>query len=134
VARRPVILLDTHAWIWWAAETPRRLSARARRAIAESPSVGVSAISTWEVAMLVAKGRLELDRDVLVWIRQALALPRVTLVPLTPEIAVRSTRLGDGFPGDPADRILVATARELGAALVTRDETLRRAEGVRIVW
>jgi PIN domain nuclease of toxin-antitoxin system len=129
-----VILLDTHAWIWWAAETPRRLSARARRAIAESPSVGVSAISTWEVAMLVAKGRLELDRDVLVWIRQALALPRVTLVPLTPEIAVRSTRLGDGFPGDPADRILVATARELGAALVTRDATLTRVEGVRAVW
>lgn len=129
-----MILLDTHAWIWWAAETPRRLSARARRAIADSPSVGVSAISTWEVAMLVAKGRLELDRDVLVWIRQALAVPRVTLVPLTPEIAVRSTRLGDGFPGDPADRILVATAREVGAALVTRDETLRRAEGVRIVW
>lgn len=129
-----MILLDTHAWIWWAAETPRRLSARARRAIAESPSVGVSAISAWEVAMLVAKGRLELDRDVLVWIRQALSLPRVTLVPLTPEIAVRSTRLGDGFPGDPADRILVGTARELGAQLVTKDRTLRRVEGVRIVW
>ncbi|HQQ77157.1 MAG TPA: type II toxin-antitoxin system VapC family toxin [Thermoanaerobaculia bacterium] len=129
-----MILLDTHAWIWWAAETPRRLSARARRAIADSPSVGVSAISAWEVAMLVAKGRLELDRDVLVWIRQALSLPRVTLVPLTPEIAVRSTRLGDGFPGDPADRILVATARELGAQLVTKDRALRRVEGVRIVW
>ena len=129
-----MILLDTHAWVWWAAETPRRLSARARRAIADSPAVGVSAISTWEVAMLVAKGRLELDRDVLVWIRQALALPRVTLVPLTPEIAVRSTRLGDGFPGDPADRFLVATARERGAAFVTRDEALRRAEGVRRIW
>jgi PIN domain nuclease of toxin-antitoxin system len=84
--------------------------------------------------MLVAKGRLELDRDVLVWIRQALVLPRVTLVPLTPEIAVRSTRLGVGFPGDPADRILVATARELGASLVTKDAILRNAEGVRTVW
>ncbi len=129
-----MILLDTHVWIWWAAETPRRLSARARRAIAESPSIAVSAISPWEVAMLVTKGRLELDRDVLVWIRQALALPRVTLVPLTPEIAVRSTRLGAGFPGDPADRILVATARELGASLVTKDRILRSAEGVRTVW
>jgi len=129
-----VILLDTHVWIWWAAKTPRRLTARARRAIAESPSVAVSAISPWEVAMLVAKGRLELDRDVLVWIRQALALPRVTLVPLTPEIAVRSTRLGAGFPGDPADRIIVASARELGASLVTKDQVLRRAEGVRTVW
>ena len=84
--------------------------------------------------MLVTKGRLELDRDVLVWIRQALALPRVTLVPLTPEIAVRSTRLGAAFPGDPADRILVATARELGASLVTKDRILRSAEGVRTVW
>jgi len=129
-----VILLDTHAWIWWAAETPRRLTARARRAIEDSPSIAVSAISPWEVAMLVAKGRLELDRDVLVWIRQALALPRVTLVPLTPEIAVRSTRLGAGFPGDPADRIIVASARELGASLVTKDQVLRRAEGVRTVW
>ena len=129
-----MILLDTHVWIWWAAKTPRRLTARARRAIAESPSVAVSAISPWEVAMLVAKGRLELDRDVLVWIRQALALPRVTLVPLTPEIAVRSTRLGAGFPGDPADRIIVASARELGASLVTKDQVLRRAEGVRTVW
>ena len=129
-----MILLDTHVWIWWAAETPQRLSARARRAISESPSIAVSAISPWEVAMLVAKGRLELDRDVLVWIRQALALPRVTLVPLTPEIAVRSTRLGAGFPGDPADRILVATARELGASLATKDAILRNAEGVRTVW
>jgi PIN domain nuclease of toxin-antitoxin system len=129
-----VIVLDTHAWVWWAAEAPRRLSARARRAIADAPSVGVSAISAWEVAMLVAKGRLDLDRDVLVWIRQALALPRVTLLPLTPEVAVRSTRLGDRFPGDPADRILVATARELGAALVTKDAALRGVEGVRTVW
>ena len=129
-----MIVLDTHAWVWWAAEVPRRLSAKARREIADAPSIGVSAISAWEVATLVAKGRLELDRDVLVWIRQALALPRVTLVPITPEIAVRSTRLGPTFPGDPADRILAATARELGAALVTRDAALRRAPGIRTVW
>jgi PIN domain nuclease of toxin-antitoxin system len=129
-----LIVLDTHVWIWWASETPRRLPAPARKAIAEAPSLAVSAISPWEVAMLVAKGRLELDRDVLVWIRQALALPRVRLAPLTPEIAVRSTRLGDGFPGDPADRILVATARELGAALVTKDEALREIEGIRTIW
>lgn len=129
-----MIVLDTHAWIWWASETPRRLTLRARKAIAEAPSIAVSAISPWEVAMLVAKGRLELDRDVLVWIRQALALPRVKLAPLTPEIAVRSTRLGVGFPGDPANRILVATARELGAALVTKDEALRGADGIRTIW
>jgi PIN domain nuclease of toxin-antitoxin system len=83
-----LILLDTHVWVWWAAE-PKKLSARARKAVESIDEIGVSAISPWEVAMLVSKGRLELDRDVLLWIRQALALPKVSLVPLSPEIAVR---------------------------------------------
>lgn len=84
--------------------------------------------------MLVARGRLELDREVLLWIRQALALPRVTLVPLTPEIAVTSTQFGEGFRGDPADRILAATARTLRAPLVTRDERLSSVGGLKTIW
>ena len=128
-----MIVLDTHAWVWWAAE-PRRLSLRAKRAIDEADGIGVSAISAWEVAMLVAKGRLELDRDVLVWIRQALALPRVTLVPLSPEIAVASTALDPGFPGDPADRILAAMALRHRAPLVTRDKGLRSVNSLRTIW
>jgi PIN domain nuclease of toxin-antitoxin system len=128
-----LIVLDTHAWIWWAAE-PKRLSVRAKRAIEESDRIGVSAISAWEVALLVAKERLTLDRDVLVWVRQALALPGVVPVPLSPEIAVASAALGAGFPGDPADRILAATALHHRAPLVTRDRRLRSVPSLRTLW
>lgn len=75
-----MIVLDTHAWIWWAAGSAR-LPAVARHTIDGAASVGVCAISLWEVAMLIAKRRLELDRDPLEWVKQALALPRVELVP-----------------------------------------------------
>jgi PIN domain nuclease of toxin-antitoxin system len=128
-----LIVLDTHAWIWWAAE-PSKLSARARAAAETADELGVSAISPWEVATLIAKKRLELDRDVLAWIRQALALPRVSLLPLTPEIAVASTRLPAEFPGDPADRILVSTARQHGVPLVSKDARFRSLSDVKTVW
>ena len=128
-----MILLDTHVWVWWAAE-PKKLSARARKAVDGADEIGVSAISPWEVAMLVSKGRLELDRDVLLWIRQALALPKVSLVPLSPEIAVGSTTLDSAFPGDPADRILAATALRLRAPLVTADARLRRLASLNTIW
>jgi PIN domain nuclease of toxin-antitoxin system len=128
-----VIVLDTHVWIWWIS-APRKLSLRARRAIDEARELAVSAISLWEVAMLVAKSRLELDRDVGLWMRQALAAPRVSLASLSPEIAARSTKLGRDFHGDPADRLIVATALELNAALVTKDDRLRSFERVVTVW
>lgn len=128
-----MIVLDTHAWIWWAA-SPGRLSARARAAVDAAGAVGVAAISVWELAMLVAKKRLELDRDVLAWARQALALPRVALLPLSPEIAVASCTLPAEFAGDPADRIIVATALENGAVVVSKDARLRGLETVRTIW
>lgn len=84
--------------------------------------------------MLVTKGRLRLDRDPLVWVQEALQLPRVTFLPLTPEIAVASTRLPGGLDGDPADRILAATALHLGAPLITRDRDLRGYAALRTVW
>jgi len=71
--------------------------------------------------MLEAKGRIRLSKDCLAWVHDALASPGISLVPLTPEIAVESCRLPGTFHGDPADRILVATARLLGATLLTRD-------------
>ncbi len=82
----------------------------------------------------MAKGRLELDRDVLVWIKQALALRAARLIPLSPEIAVAAAQLGDGFPGDPADRTIVASALQLRTELVTKDGRLRSAPVVRTVW
>jgi len=128
-----VILLDTHAWVWWVAE-PARLSKRAAAAVRSADALGISAISCWEVAMLVAHKRLRLDRDVLVWVQQALSLPRIVLLPITPEIAVASTRLPGRHHGDPADRILTATARETGVALVTRDRGLRAYREMRTIW
>jgi PIN domain nuclease of toxin-antitoxin system len=86
--------------------------------------VGVSAISVWEVAMLEAKGRIRLSKDCLSWVNEALRAPGLGLIPLTPEIAVDSSRLPGVFHGDPADRILVATARRQGAILLTRDEKI----------
>ena len=128
-----MIVLDTHAWIWWIA-SPQKISTHARRAIEEAKELAVSAISLWEVAMLVAKSRLELDRDVGLWMRQALAAPRIRLAPLSVEIAVRSTALGRDFQGDPADRLIVATALELDTALVTKDERIRSWKKAVTVW
>jgi PIN domain nuclease of toxin-antitoxin system len=127
-----LIVLDTHAWVWWAAES-KKLSASARAQIEAANRIGVPAISCWEVAMLVAKKRLELDRDVLLWMRQALALPRVEILALSPEIASNAATLS-GFHGDPADRLIVATALILESTLITRDRLIRDWPGVRAHW
>ena len=84
--------------------------------------------------MLVSKGRLRLDRDVLLWINQALSRSGVELLGLTPSIAVRSSDLGAEFQGDPADRFIAATAATLAAPLVTCDRSIRLARVVRTVW
>lgn len=129
-----MIVLDTHAWLWWLAE-PSKLSRAARQAIDEAETIGVSAISAWEIAMLVKRRRISLDRDVVAWVRQALAPARVAPRPLTPEIAVAAGLLdGDGFPGDPADRFIYATAQAHRARLVTRDEKLRAFDARVTVW
>jgi PIN domain nuclease of toxin-antitoxin system len=125
-ARSGLLLLDTHALIWSLEERPR-LGSAAKRSInvaARLNQVAVSAISPWEVALLVSKGRLNLSTDVMVWVRNALSKPGVSLIPLEPEIAVASARLPFEMHSDPADRILVATARHLGATLVTSDGLL----------
>jgi PIN domain nuclease of toxin-antitoxin system len=127
-ARPGLLLLDTHALVWSVEERPK-LGSGAKRAIniaARLNQLAVSAISPWEVALLVSKGRLNLSTDVMVWVRNALSKPGVNLIPLEPEIAVVSTRLPFDMQADPADRILVTTARHLGATLVTADQALLR--------
>jgi PIN domain nuclease of toxin-antitoxin system len=121
-----LLLLDTHVWLWLVggAESIERPVVTAVEGAARRGGIRVSAISVWEVALLDAKGRIRLAKDCLAWVREALAAPGISLVPLSPEIAVESSRLPGEFHGDPADRILVATARLLGAALLTRDERI----------
>ena len=129
-----MIVLDTHAWLWWLAE-PSKLSRAARQTIDEAEAIGVSAVSCWEVAMLVRRGRISLDRDVATWVRQALAPRRVVSHVLTADVAVTAGLLdGDGFPGDPADRFIYATARAHRAPLVTRDERIRGYDARTTVW
>jgi len=102
-----------------------RLALRRRiEAAAAEQQLWVSAITPWEIGMLVAKGRLVLDRDVMDWLQATLALPGIRVAPLEPVVAVASTRLPGELHGDPADRLIVATARRLGATLVTADAAL----------
>jgi PIN domain nuclease of toxin-antitoxin system len=120
-------VLDTHAWIW-IVEGREHLAPQAVELVETAAGEGLlrlSALSMWEVAMLEARGRIRFDISCLEWMEQALGLPGLSLVPLTPSIAVGSSRLPGDFHGDPADRIIVATARTVGGALVTRDERIR---------
>jgi PIN domain nuclease of toxin-antitoxin system len=128
-----VIVLDTHVWVWWTSR-PEKLSARVRHAIDGEAILGVSVVSCWEVATLVRRGRLGLDRDVLVWVKQALALPRIELLPLTPDVAVAAGSLSESFPGDPADRLVVASALAAKSMVATKDARIRASGAVRCVW
>jgi PIN domain nuclease of toxin-antitoxin system len=122
-----VILLDTHVWVWWihgAPELPKAVGEFLERQ--QPTGIGVSAISAWEVAKLVERARLILPCPVDEWMRDALASSGVRLIPLTPEIAIASTRLPGDFHRDPADQIIVASARVLGVLLVTLDDKIRR--------
>jgi len=111
----------------WLLNGDTRISPKARTAVTRSlteQAVLLSAISPWEVAMLVNKGRLTLDRDVGEWVQIATSLPGIRVEPISPEIAVASTRMPGQLHADPADRLIAATARHLGATLVTDDQLL----------
>ena len=131
-----MILLDTHAWIWWLTE-PKKLSAKAADRIRRSEKasqVGIASISCWEVAMLVAKGRLGLSFDVEEWIEKSLKLTEVRLLDLTPKIAILSTRLPGNPPADPADRLLIATAKIHGCPIISRDREISNYRDVETLW
>jgi PIN domain nuclease of toxin-antitoxin system len=125
-----LLLLDTHCWIWAQLGLTQQLSRAALQSIKDGEREGnlrISVISIWELAMLEKRGRVALPMNVRTWVEQALGKPGIAVAPLTPEIAIESVHLpGNDLPGDPADRILVATARVLGARLVTKDAQLLR--------
>jgi PIN domain nuclease of toxin-antitoxin system len=121
-----MLVLDTHVLVWLMQGSPR-IGARAKRLIDRAglnDKIFVSAITPMEIGMLVAKSRLALSKDVIEWISEALAQPGIALLPLLPEIAVASTRLPGTAHGDPADRIIIASARHLGASVVTADRKI----------
>jgi len=126
-----VIVLDTHAWVWFAGDD-RLLSDAALDALRSTDRIGVSAISVWELGMLCAKGRLQVAPDVRYWVGEALRLDKVELLPLSSEVAILATELL--LHGDPADRIIVATAQVAGAQLVTKDERIRQSGMVTTIW
>lgn len=127
-----MILLDTHVWVWWV-HGDARLTESARKVIEEHEraGLGVSIISCWEVAKLVEVGRLVLPCPVSEWLNKALSYPGVRLVPLSPRVVVESTQLPGPFHRDPADQMIVATARVLAVPIVTMDERIRAYEHVR---
>ena len=133
-----MILLDTHVLLWWQAGGDR-LSVRAAREIARADTVLVSPISCWEVAMLESRGRIALDRDVHAWVSDLLDNEGIEPAELTPQAAVGAGVLASaGFPGDPADRFLYATASELLVPFITKDAGIRAyaktAGEVRAIW
>ncbi len=129
-------LLDTHAWLWWVTED-RRLSKRAGEAITTAlgeNALWLSFISVWEIAKKVEKGQLVLDRPLHEWLDLATIRDGLHLAELMRPVLVESCRLPGDFHGDPADQMIVATARHSGAVLVTKDRAIRDYEHVRSVW
>lgn len=132
-----MIVLDTHALLWYLSDQ-KRLSAKARKAINQhSQQIGmllVSSISVWEISMLVQKGRLALTVDLDSWIGQLEKVPAVRFQPISNKIALTSTHLPGEFHKDPADRMIVATARINACSLVTADEKIRAYPHVESIW
>jgi PIN domain nuclease of toxin-antitoxin system len=130
---RDVIVLDTHALVWWT-QQPELLGRDAAEAISQSDRILVPAICFWESSLLVRKGRLSLKRGQPVdeWASEVLAIPRVFPVPLTPMLALSADALR--MHPDPADRFIVATALEQRSPLVTKDELLRSLSWLKTVW
>ncbi|CAN7298399.1 type II toxin-antitoxin system VapC family toxin [Pararhizobium sp. LjRoot235] len=121
-----MIVLDTHALIWAVQDDPR-LGKTARDIIDDMTRrsrILIAAITPWEIAMLAEKGRIALGDDVGRWISRALALPGIALAPLEAPISVGSVRLPGNFHADPADRMIVATARFHQVPLMTADQAI----------
>jgi PIN domain nuclease of toxin-antitoxin system len=121
-----LLLLDTHVWLWLVAGSSD-LSIEARNAIDRATAAGairIAAISLWEIALLASRGRIVLGKSIGRWLEEALADPGPAIDPLTPQIAVESYALPEAFHRDPADRLIVATARIANATLMTRDRRI----------
>jgi len=130
------VVLDTCAWLWLCS-SPEKLSTAARDAVGrERKRAGLilSVFSVWEIAKLVQKGKLRFSVPCREWIDRAVRTDGMSLHPLTPEICVESTELPGVFHGDPADQVIVATARVLEAPVVTSDPRILDYTHARTLW
>jgi PIN domain nuclease of toxin-antitoxin system len=132
----PLILLDTHALVWWL-DGNRRLPAKTQRACqqaARKQELTVSAASILEIATLVRRERLRFRMPFEEWLSDVKALPELTITPITADIAAVAGSYGDAVHGDPVDRLIIATAQLSGATLATADTTIRSMKLVRTIW
>lgn len=131
-----MILLDTHALIWWISDIDK-IPAKARQAIqneVKKGQLGISSISLWEICMLVKKGRLKLSMNLDSWLQKVESLPILTFIPVDNYIAKTSVSIDSDALKDPADRIIVATALQSGLTLITGDQKIRKCGLVKIIW
>ncbi len=120
-----MIILDTHIWLWWVHDNGKLTKAQEQIIKKnETDIIGVSAISVWEVAKLVEYKRLKLPCSIDEWFEQAINYPGISILELTPEIAVESTQLPGNFHRDPADQIIVASARVYNSPFITSDKKI----------
>lgn len=131
-----MILLDTHAWIWFVSN-PELLSSHAIESIdvaVREKAVLISSISVWEVSLLVKRNRLTLTMDLNDWIARSESLPFFSFIPVDNKIAHKSVLLPPPLHDDPADRIIIASAIINDAILITKDEKIQNYPNVRSLW
>jgi len=129
-------LLDTHTWVWWNMR-PQNLSRKVTKLIEkedEYDELLLSAISPWEFCKLLEKGKIGISYNPEEWVDGALEMPKLRLIQLTSRIAYRSTVLPRPFHNDPADQIIVATAREEKATILTKDQRILNYRHVQSLW
>jgi PIN domain nuclease of toxin-antitoxin system len=128
-----VILLDTHAWIWWT-DIPDKLGDGAHRRIEKASRIGVHVISCFEIAILVEKKKITLDLPVDEWVSKSFRHPKIDLVPLSVPAAIQCTQFPGGFHQDPVDRILSATCLINDYPMVTKDRLIEEWGHIETIW
>ena len=130
-----MLLLDTHVW-WWALNEPKKLSNKAYKIIRENPpnQRAIASISMWEFAMMVSTGKVDIRIPCDQWLDQAINQTALAVYDLNPKVAAESCNLPGDFHKDPADRIIVATARINNLTLITKDKKITSYPYVNAIW
>lgn len=129
-------LLDTHTWIWWHMN-PAKLSATVLRLLSNPKAYDellLSAISPWEFSKLLEQNRLGISCNPEDWLQKAMEMPNSRLIPMSPTLAYHSTALPQPFHQDPADQLIVASAREENATVLTKDPRILEYRHVKSLW